>query len=227
MIGRKQEVKKLESALSANKSSFIAVTGRRRVGKTFLIDSILREHYCFSLTGIQNADKASQLFNFSVKLSEYMESENPVQFNDWQKAFYQLRTYLKTISTKKKQVIFIDELPWVSTARSGFIQLLAHLWNDYLSKEKHFILVICGSATSWISQKILNDTGGLHNRVSEIIHLKPFTLHETKLFLESQKLRFTDQQIAKIYMALGGIPFYLEQIKKNITVYMLSILFIK
>jgi len=215
MIGRKQEVKKLESALSANKSSFIAVTGRRRVGKTFLIDSILREHYCFSLTGIQNADKASQLFNFSVKLSEYMESENPVQFNDWQKAFSQLRTYLKTLSTKKKQVIFIDELPWVSTARSGFIQLLAHLWNDYLSKEKHFILVICGSATSWISQKIINDKGGLHNRVSEIIHLKPFTLHETKLFLESQKLRFTDQQIAKIYMALGGIPFYLEQIKKG------------
>ena len=215
MIGRKQEVKKLESALSANKSSFIAVTGRRRVGKTFLIDSILRENYCFSMTGIQNADKASQLFNFSVKLSEYMESEIPVQFNDWQKAFYQLRNYLKTLSTKKKQVIFIDELPWVSTARSGFIQLLAHLWNDYLSKEKHFILVICGSATSWISQKILNDKGGLHNRVSEIIHLKPFRLYETRLFLESQKLRFTDQQIAKIYMALGGIPFYLEQIKKG------------
>jgi AAA+ ATPase superfamily predicted ATPase len=215
MVGRKQEVNKLKSALLADKSSFIAVTGRRRVGKTFLIDTILMEHYCFSLTGIQNGNKAAQLFNFSVKLSEYMQSEIPIQFDAWQKAFHQLRNYLKTLSKKKKQVIFIDELPWVSTAKSGFIQLLAHLWNDYLSKEKHFVLVICGSATSWISQKIINDKGGLHNRVSEIIHLKPFTLHETKQFLESQKLRFTDHQIAKIYMTLGGIPFYLEQIKKG------------
>jgi len=215
MIGRKQEIEKLESALKGNKSAFVAVTGRRRVGKTFLIDTILKKFYCFNLTGIQNGNRTAQIFNFSVKLSEYMVSETPVHFDGWQEAFYHLRSYLKTLSKNRKQVIFIDELPWVSTVRSGFIQLLAHLWNDYLSKEKHFILVVCGSATSWISQKIINDKGGLHNRVSEIIHLKPFTLYETRLFLASLKINLTDPQIAKIYMALGGIPFYLEQIKKG------------
>ncbi len=215
MIGRKKEVKRLKAALLAKKSSFIAITGRRRVGKTFLIDTTLGRHYCFSMTGIQNGDKTSQLFNFSVKLSEYANSESPMHFDSWQKAFVQLRQYLQTLSKEQKQVIFIDELPWVSTARSGFIQLLAHLWNDFLSKEKHFILVICGSATSWITQKIINDKGGLHNRVSEIIHLKPFSLSETKLFLKSHQLRLTNLQIAKIYMTFGGIPFYLEQIKKG------------
>ena len=215
MVGRIKEVEKLQSALSINKSSFIAVTGRRRVGKTYLVDTILSEYYCFSMTGVQNGDKSTQLFNFSMKLAEYMKSEQPIQFNNWQIAFHHLKSHLKTLSKKRKQVIFIDELPWVSTARSGFLQLLAHLWNDYLSKEKHFVLVICGSATSWITKKVLNDKGGLHNRVSEILHLSPFTLNETKLFLQSNFIQFTNQQIVKIYMSLGGVPFYLEQIKKG------------
>ena len=215
MVGRVTEVEKLKSALSLKKSSFIAVTGRRRVGKTYLVDSILREHYCFSMTGIQNGDKSTQLFNFSVKLAEYMKTGIPAKFENWQVAFHHLKTYLRTLSKKKKHVIFIDELPWVATPRSGFLQLLAHLWNDYLSKEKHFILVICGSATSWITQKVLNDRGGLHNRVTEILHLHPFTLQETELFLRSNQLQFTHNQIVKFYMALGGIPYYLEQIKKG------------
>jgi uncharacterized protein len=114
-----------------------------------------------------------------------------------------------------KQGIFIDELPWVCTPKSGFLQLLAHLWNDYLSKENHFILVICGSATSWITQKVLNDKGGLHNRVTQTIHLEPFTLSECKLFFESKKINLTNKAITDLYMTMGGNPFYLENIKKG------------
>ncbi len=215
MIGRKEEIKKISSLLKSKRSEFLAVTGRRRVGKTFLIDTLLSDYYCFSMTGIQNGNTATQLINFGIKLSEYSNNEISDQLQNWQSAFVKLKTYLKTLSKKKKQVIFIDELPWVYTVRSGFIQMLAHLWNDYLSKEKHFILVICGSATSWITKKILNDPGGLHNRVTEIIHLHPFSLSETNAFLKSKGLRLSSQEIAKIYMTLGGIPFYLENIKKG------------
>ena len=215
MIGRKDEIKKIELLLESKRSEFLAVTGRRRVGKTYLIDTLLRPHYCFSMTGIQKGNTAAQLVNFGVKLSEYDGTFDPTTPENWQMAFMQLKAYLKTLDRSKKQVIFIDELPWVYTPRSGFIQLLAHFWNDYLSKESHFILVICGSATSWINKKIINDPGGLHNRVTENIHLYPFTLSETHAFLKEKGLRLTPQEATKTYMALGGIPYYLENLRKG------------
>lgn len=215
MIGRKKEIEKIEQLLSSGRSEFLAITGRRRVGKTYLIDALLKKYYCFTMTGIQNGNSSVQLVNFGIKLSEYSGSNTPQMPENWQMAFLQLKAYLKTLRTDTKQVIFIDELPWVATAKSGFVQMLAHFWNDYLSKESHFILVVCGSATSWITQKIINDPGGLHNRVTENIHLYPFTLSETSLFLKSKGLNFTNQEVTKVYMALGGIPFYLENIRKG------------
>ena len=215
MIGRREEIKRIKQFINSDRSEFLAVTGRRRVGKTFLIDTLLGEHFCFSLTGIQNGNTEAQLVNFSVKLAEYDGTGVPEKMRTWQIAFLKLKTYLQTLDKDNKQVIFIDELPWVSTARSGFVQMLAHFWNDYLSKQKHFILVICGSATSWITKKVINDPGGLHNRVTEIIHLQPFTLSETSEFLLSKNIKLTNQEIARTYMSLGGIPFYLEKIRKG------------
>jgi uncharacterized protein len=215
MIGRKKEIEKVERLLNSSRSEFLAVTGRRRVGKTFLIDSLLQESYCFSMTGIQNGSLTAQLVNFAVKLSEYDGTLSPKPLSDWQTAFLQLKNYLKTLDKNRKHVLFIDELPWIATSKSGFVQMLAHFWNDYLSKEPHFILVVCGSATSWITKKIINDTGGLHNRVTENIHLYPFSLSETATFLKEKGLQFTLQEVAKIYMTLGGIPFYLENLRKG------------
>jgi len=215
MIGRKEEIKRINQLLNSKNSQFLAVTGRRRVGKTFLIDTLLGEYFCFSMTGIQNGNTETQLLNFSVKLAEYDGSDAPGKIPNWQIAFLKLKSYLQTLDKDKKQVIFIDELPWVSTARSGFVQMLAHFWNDYLSKQKHFILVICGSATSWITKKVINDPGGLHNRVTEIIHLQPFTLNETFDFLKDKNIKLTQSEVVRVYMALGGIPFYLEKIRKG------------
>lgn len=215
MIGRIKERKKLDTLLKSQRSEFLAVTGRRRVGKTYLIDSYLGSHYCFSMTGIQNGNTQNQLLNFGVKLAEYQSLNTPKAPPNWQSAFLQLKNYLRQLPKDQKQVLFFDELPWIYTPRSNFVQLLAHFWNDYLSKQQHFILVVCGSATSWITQKVINDPGGLHNRLTENIHLRPFSLAETKLFLESKNIRLTDQETAKIYMALGGIPFYLENIRKG------------
>lgn len=215
MIGRKKEIEKIERLLHSGRSEFLAVTGRRRVGKTYLVDSLLKSRYCFSMTGIQNGSLAAQLVNFAVKLSEYDGTNAPRNPDNWQTAFLHLKTHLKTLNQDKKHVIFLDELPWIDTPKSGFVQMLAHFWNDYLSKEPHFILVICGSATSWIVKKVVNDPGGLHNRITENIHLNPFTLAETHAFLNSKGLSFSLQDLTRIYMCLGGIPFYLENLRKG------------
>lgn len=215
MIAREGAKKKIGKLIKSKQSEFLAITGRRRIGKTFLIDQMLGKYFCFSLTGIQNGGHSVQINNFALKLNEYYDSANSEKFTNWQSVFFHFKSYLQSLSKRKKHVIFIDELPWVATAKSGFLQLLAHLWNDYLSKEKHFILVICGSATSWIINKVINDKGGLHNRVTEQIHLKPFSIAEAKQFFDSKKMRLTNQQLAKIYMALGGVPFYLEKIEKG------------
>ena len=133
MIGRKKEIEKIERLLASGRSEFLAVTGRRRVGKTYLVDSMLKTQYCFSMTGIQNGSMAVQLVNFGVKLAEYDGTNIPQNPENWQAAFLQLKEYLKTLPQDRKQVIFLDELPWIETPKSGFVQMLAPFWNDYLS----------------------------------------------------------------------------------------------
>jgi len=215
VVGRKSQQKEMMALLNLPKSSFLAVTGRRRVGKTFLIDQTYADNMCFTATGIQNQGMAAQIVNFTQKLLEYSKQAIATSPQNWQEVFILFKAYLGSLPKDKKQVIFLDEVPWMSTARSGFIQFLAHLWNDYLSKEEHFILVICGSATSWITAKIINDKGGFHNRISKIIRLQPFTLGESKLFLASKHIHLTESALAEIYMALGGIPFYLDLVKRG------------
>lgn len=216
MIGRKAQTKAMTDAIKAKKSSFVAVTGRRRVGKTYLIREVYKKNFCFTVTGIQNADLQTQINNFVEKIAEYDKDLLVLgAVDNWQKVFFVFKNYLKSLPKNKKQVIFIDELPWISTPKSGFIQLLAHLCNDYLSQEKHFILVVCGSATSWITQNIINDKGGFHNRINLPIHLKPFTLAETNEFLKSKNINFTPTGISELYMTLGGLPYYLEQIERG------------
>lgn len=215
MTGRKSQEDLMKALIASKKSSFIAVTGRRRVGKTYIIDEVYRKHFCLMITGIQDAETQIQINNFTQKIAENLDFPIITPPKNWQEVFELLKVYLKSLPKNRKHVIFIDELPWIATKRSGFVQLLAHLWNDFLSKEKHFILVICGSSTSWIAKKIVNDRGGFHNRLDLVIKLNPFTLKETKEFLESKNIRLTNQAIAELYMVMGGIPYYLEQVKKG------------
>jgi uncharacterized protein len=218
MVGRQLQLQQMEELKSSKKSEFVAVLGRRRVGKTYLIDNGFGSDMCFQMTGIQHHDTAAQLENFNRKMYLYTKATYPSAApKNWGEAFFQLRMYLDSLSKKKKQVIFLDELPWMSTVNSGFIQQLAHLWNDYLSKHKHFVLVVCGSASSWIAKHISNDKGGLHNRLTATMYVQAFTLAETKEFLLSKNIKLTHQEIAKIYMTMGGIPYYLEDIKRGET----------
>ncbi len=215
LIGRTDTARLMKELLLTDKSEFTAVTGRRRVGKTYLVDQVYKEHIAFQITGIQNGSYPQQLTNFGAKLAEYAKTPYISPPANWQEAFRQLKNYTQSLPKTRKLVLFFDELPWIQTPRSGFLQMLAHFWNDYLSKSSHYILVVCGSATSWITEKIINDRGGLHNRITHSINLLPFSLGETKSFLASKNINLTYHSIAIIYMAMGGIPYYLEQLKRG------------
>jgi uncharacterized protein len=216
MVGRKPQLEQIALLKKSSKSEFVAIMGRRRVGKTYLIDNAFADDICFQMSGIQKGSTKVQLQNFQRKLLVYNKKKNVLSTpKDWGEAFFQLQEYLDTLSKKKKQAIFLDELPWMATAKSIFLQHLAHFWNDYLSKQKHFILIICGSASSWLVKQVTNDKGGLHNRITSVIKLEPFSLLETSLFLATKNIKLGLQDIAKIYMAMGGIPYYLDDIRKG------------
>jgi hypothetical protein len=196
--------------LDSSSAELLAVTGRRRVGKTYLIDNFYGDRFCFSMTGIQNQGSHEQLVNFAVRLAQYDATGEPRVPETWQWAFVRLREFLETLDPTRKRVLFFDELPWIAASDRSFVQMLAHFWNDYLSKQPHFVLVICGSATAWITQRILNDPGGMHNRVTRHLHVQPFTLGETRDYLEHRRIDLTETDLARTYMAIGGTPYYLN-----------------
>jgi uncharacterized protein len=214
IFGREKEIVLFEAALTSAQSEFIAVTGRRRIGKTFLIKTFFQAELCFHFTGVQNQPMKVQLSTFANELG-LRQKRRMSTAKDWIEAFSLLRDYVETLETNTKKVLFFDELPWMDTPRSGFLQIFAHFWNNWAAWEKNIILVIAGSSTSWIINKVYNDPGGLHNRVTKRIWLKPFDLHETEAFLRSKHIILSRYEITLLYMALGGVPFYLNEIRSG------------
>lgn len=183
IIGRKREIALIESCLNSGKPELIAVYGRRRIGKTYLVKQLLGEKFCFYMTGVYQCSKAEMLTYFSQQLA-YYAGRKQSKPKTWFEAFSQLREYLATLLPQKEQiVIFIDELPWLDTPKSNFIRALDLFWNGWASEHPAIKFIVCGSATTWMTNKLLGDKGGLHNRVTRKIYLAPFDLHETELFL--------------------------------------------
>lgn len=213
ITARSEEKKILTARLASTEPELIAVYGRRRVGKTYLIRTFLKDHIVFEFTGIHKATKQTQLENFSQALQ--VAAKSPLALAtpaSWLKAFGMLQTYLDILPADKPAVIFFDEFPWIETHKGGFIQAFDHWWNAYASKVPHLKVVICGSAASWMIDKILDDRGGLHNRVTQTIRLLPFTLGETRQYLESKGVKLDLYSQLQLYMAMGGIPHYLRNI---------------
>ena len=185
IIARNQEIKLLSTLYDSQKPEFLAIYGRRRVGKTFLIREFFKNKgVYFSLTGLKGASLKKQLINFSSEFSGIFQET--IQPKTWQEAFDHLRRALQKITTRSRIILFFDELPWLATARSEFLLDLDYLWNRYLSEDSRIILIICGSAASWMIRKVLRNKGGLHGRLTAQIRLLPFTLAETELFLQSK-----------------------------------------
>lgn len=213
VAGREDEIKILRNLLNKKGSEFLAVYGRRRIGKTYLIRQVYEKSIVFEASGLHEKEMAQQLESFWLALLDVNTTEKPTIPKTWLQAFSLLKIHLNNLETKKKKVVFLDEIAWFETPKSGFLAALDNFWNSYCSKRNDIILVICGSAASWIIDKVINNKGGLHNRITAHIQLMPFTLKETKQFLELSNVKLTLKDLATLYMSVGGVPFYLKDIK--------------
>jgi uncharacterized protein len=212
IVGRKKELNMLATALKGSEAELIAVTGRRRIGKTFLITNAYQSNFAFEMIGVQNGALSTQLQNFTDQLTVFSNNTLPIQTpKSWAEAFKLLRQYLQNSLSDEKKVLFFDELPWLAQPKSSFLEAFAYFWNSWASRQ-NIVVVICGSAASWMIQQVVNDTGGLHNRITKHLHLEPFTLAETEAFLQSRAVFLDRYQIVQIYMAMGGVPHYLKEI---------------
>ena len=217
ITGREKEKEKLDKILQSKQAEFLALYGRRRVGKTFLIRQHLSDHLVFDISGSKEGSKEQQLLNF---FAEYLlrtgrrkETQVP---KTWHQAFAYLASYLSELPPPAaKHVVFLDEMPWLDTPKSDFVSALEFFWNQHVSKMDHVLLIACGSASSWIRRNLINARGGLYNRITQRIKLVPFTLHETALFFQSLGVSLPQYQILELYMVMGGIPFYLKEIEKG------------
>ena len=207
-IGRKQEIKMLQDIKDSGRAEFVAVYGRRRVGKTYLIQQFFNNDFAFSATGIIEGTREEELFAFTSAMIGIGYTGN--QPKTWLEAFEALKSVLDKQSRKGRKVIYIDELPCFDTPKSGFVRALGHFWNTWASLRKDVVLIVCGSATSWMIENIVNDHGGLHDRTTHTLYLQQFTLAETETYLKSRKIQWSRQMIVETYMMMGGVPYYLS-----------------
>jgi uncharacterized protein len=210
IIGRKAELTILINALKSNRAELIAVYGRRRVGKTYLIRNAYKNDIRFEFSGIHNGTLRDQLKNFHHTLAAYNAGfKKP---SDWIEAFQQLSKYIDKLRSKQKKVIFIDAFPWLDTRKSNFLAAFDNFWNSYASKRTDLVVVICGSAASYMIKNIIKSKGGLHNRLTSKIQLLPFNLNETEQLLKRNKVKLSRYDIIQLYLAMGGVPNYLEMV---------------
>ncbi len=211
LIGRQGECETLKDCMSSNRSEFVIVCGRRRIGKTFLVDQFFGNQYDFSFVGQHRTNTRTQLSYFARAIQKY-SGQKQSSYADWYEAFDALEEYLETLPSDRKKVIFIDEMPWIDTQRSAFVSALENFWNGWALRRNDIVLVATGSATSWMADKLIENQGGLHNRITRRIYLEPFTLRETEEYFKAIDATYTRYDLLQCYMFTGGIPFYLSLI---------------
>ena len=221
IIGRKEEIQQLRHRYESDKAEFIAIYGRRRVGKTFLVKEVFKNQFAFMHTGLapmvedkrtkklRRVSMADQLENFHYSLIRYGLENEPCP-KSWMEAFFLLEKLLRRKNNGRRQVVFIDEMPWMDTPRAKFLTAVEAFWNGWGSGQDNLMFIVCGSATSWILDKLINAKRGMFHRVTNPIHLHPFTLNECKQFYDAHKIRLSQYDITESYMVFGGIPYYMD-----------------
>lgn len=216
MVGRTYEIETLREIASEDRSRFVVVYGRRRVGKTFLIREAFDYRFAFSHTGMENASMADQLEAFYGSLVDQGLDPTSAAPENWIQAFGLLKRLLKSVSEQRK-IVFIDELPWMDTPRAKFVSALENFWNGWCSARKDIVLIVCGSATSWMIKKVLKNKGGLFNRANRVLCLKPFTLGECEAYMKERGLSMGRKEIAQGYMIFGGAPYYWSLLDRSMS----------
>jgi len=185
IIGRKSEQDTLACIYESRQSEFVAICGRRRVGKTFLVREYFEQEMVFQASGLAGGNTQEQLKNFFYTLRRYDRKVSSLP-HDWLDAFEMLISYLDSLSQVERKVVFLDELPWMDTVGSDFISALEHFWNGWASARRDIVLIVCGSATSWMMDKLINNHGGLYGRLTHRLFLQPFSLGESETFLKNK-----------------------------------------
>jgi AAA+ ATPase superfamily predicted ATPase len=215
ILAREREQQVLHELIRSGRPEFLAVYGRRRVGKTYLIKNYCEEKgVFFHITGVAGESTQRQLWSFNqVFVSVFNKNEDLPAPSSWQEAFHRLAQAVESHPIKGRLILFLDELPWLSTHKSGFVRALSYLWNRHLESDPRVLLIACGSAASWMIKNVIDSRGGLYNRLTRRLRLAPFDLHDTEIYLHQKGTRLSRKQVVEIYMALGGIPAYLDQVR--------------
>ena len=216
IVGREKEKAALKQYLESGVPEFLVVYGRRRIGKTFLIREFFNGNFDFYVTGLANGKKEDQLRVWNTAINDSFRGASACATN-WLEAFALLKGKLEQQKKTKRKVIFIDEIPWLDTSKSGFLTAFEHFWNGWASGRPDIFLIICGSATSWVSKNLFKNKGGLHNRVTRRMHLSQFTLKETEEYLLEKEINLGRYRICELYMIFGGIPYYLSLLGKGLS----------
>ncbi len=204
--------------MESERSEFVVVYGRRRIGKTFLVRRFFKDNYAFSFVGKHEMRREQQLAEFAKELMCYSHSTFVPQLKNWTEAFDALQRLLETYNIPGKKVVFFDEMPWMDTPKSDFVSALENFWNGWANMRDDIVLVACGSATSWMVDKLLHNQGGLFNRITQKLYLRPFKLSEMEQYLDEKHFGWNRYQIAQCYMILGGIPFYLTLLNPKLSI---------
>jgi hypothetical protein len=208
VIGREREMAELQRCLESDRSEFVIVYGRRRVGKTYLVDNFFNYKYDFSFVGGHRLTKQKQLRNFAKAMKKYAHLARHPKYANWDDAFDALEEYVEGLPEDKRKVIFIDEMPWIDTPQSEFVDALETFWNGWAARRRDIMFVASGSSTSWMMDKLIENQGGLHGRITNNIYVRPFTLHEVEQYMQSRGANWDRYQLLQTYMIIGGIPFY-------------------
>lgn len=208
VIGREYEMAELRRSLESDRSEFVIVYGRRRVGKTYLVDNFFNYEYDFSYVGGHRLSKSKQLRNFAKALKKYAHLHLQPKFSSWDDAFDALEEYIEGLPEDKRKVVFFDEMPWIDTPQSEFVEALETFWNGWAARRRDIMFVASGSSTSWMMDKLVENQGGLHGRITNNIYVRPFSLHEVETYIKSRGGSWDRYQMLQAYMIIGGIPFY-------------------
>jgi AAA+ ATPase superfamily predicted ATPase len=215
IIGRKKELAQLQSILESDRAELVAVYGRRRVGKTYLIKEFFDDNFDFYATGIFNGKKQDELTAFCDMINMKSNSSLP-KIKTWMEAFAALRDYLMSLK-QDRLIVFLDELPWFDVPNGQFLKAFEWFWNSWGSTQDNLKMIVCGSATTWMTDKFINGKGGLYNRTTERIYLSPFNLSDAEALLRYNGIDWDRSMILEAYMVFGGVPLYLSMLKKNLS----------
>lgn len=210
IIARTSEIETLERKYNTQKSEFVIIYGRRRIGKTFIVNNVFADRFTFTYVGARQQNPQKQLQRFALQLKKYTGSAFVPALSNWEDAFNALRTLIDSRPKEERKVIFFDEMPWIDTPRSAFVEALEYFWNAWAAQRNDILFIACGSATSWMVNKLIKNQGGLHNRITEQIYLRPFRLGECEEYLHANGCIWDRYTILQCHMAMGGVPYYMS-----------------